>query len=87
MSKTRETAGSIRETERLERKFDRERQVRAASVCPGCGGKKDPGCVVCWRCFKYREDVTPFKYADGVDLEEWLEQIGRPTLEEQGIVS
>jgi hypothetical protein len=66
-----------------------ESEVRAARVCPGCGGPKDPGCIVCWPCLKYRDQ--PFKYFQNDtpragDLELWLASIGRPTLTEQGIL-
>ena len=53
-----------------------ENAVRKETHCRGCGGAKPEGCVVCWNCFKYRSDVTPFKYFDG-GLDEWLVSIGR----------
>ena len=67
----------------------RDRQVRQSRLCPGCGKTKDIGCVVCWKCFKHRD--SPFKYfASGTeyagDVSQWLTSIGRPTLEEQGIL-
>ena len=40
-------------------------QARTETVCRGCGGEKEAGLIVCWPCFKYREDVVPFKYFDG----------------------
>ena len=55
-----------------------ENEVRKEIVCRGCGGIKQPGCVVCWGCFKYRQDVTPFKYFDG-DINEWLEHVRNET--------
>ena len=30
--------------------------------------------IVCWPCFKYRDDIVPFKYFDGT-FEEWLERV------------
>ncbi|MFH1921773.1 MAG: hypothetical protein ABIP48_18060 [Planctomycetota bacterium] len=66
-----------------------DRTVRASTKCPGCGKPKQVGCVVCWPCFKYRDN--PLKYfandtPDAGDLVAWLKAIGRPSLEEQGIV-
>lgn len=48
-----------------------ESHLRALTTCCGCGGHKDTGCVVCWQCFKYREDITPLKY-DGRSVADWL---------------
>ncbi len=67
-----------------------EHEVRNHPTCAGCGRPKDPGCLVCWPCFKYRE-VDCFKYwASDTPLagnvRAWLEAIGRPSLEEQGIL-
>jgi hypothetical protein len=69
------------------------RPWRNETVCRGCGKAKGAGDLVCWGCFKYREDC--FKYfcgvvvgtdADGQDvweseedhLNRWLSSIGRP---------
>lgn len=60
-------------------------QIRQSAVCPGCSGRKDLGCVVCWSCFK-RHGGIPFKYWAG-DLEAWLKAHGRPSLEEQGLAA
>lgn len=43
---------------------------RKSNKCVGCRGPKDPGCVVCWGCFKSGVDgfsvhagiKLPFKY-------------------------
>jgi hypothetical protein len=51
-----------------------EDELRRQTVCQGCGQSKDVGCVVCWGCFKYRQDVEPFKYFDG-DIGQWLEMV------------
>ncbi|MCX7428806.1 MAG: hypothetical protein NTW96_24670 [Planctomycetia bacterium] len=48
-----------------------EETMRAEAVCRGCGKPKDAGCIVCWGCFKYRTDITPFKWFDGT-IEEWI---------------
>ena len=48
-----------------------EAHLRQLSVCCGCGGSKNVGCVVCWDCFKYRKDITPLKY-DGRSVADWL---------------
>lgn len=66
-----------------------DEQVRQSPVCPGCGKAKNVGCVVCWGCFKYRDN--PFKYfhndtPEADDLAAWLKEISRPTLKEQGIL-
>ncbi len=47
--------------------------VRGLSICPGCGGPKSGGCLVCWDCFKYRLDITPLKYYGG-SLADWLNE-------------
>lgn len=52
-----------------------EAAERNNETCCGCGKAKElPRQVVCWKCFKYRTDVTPLKYFDG-SLTEWLEHI------------
>lgn len=60
-----------------------QRAARLATFCPGCGKPKEPGLIVCWPCFKYRNDG--FKWAGDCDLEKWLQRIGRPSLAAQGI--
>ncbi len=50
----------------------REMKARQATICEGCDKPKDKGLVVCWGCFKYRDNA--FKYFDG-SLDEWLEDI------------
>ena len=48
--------------------------VRTLTTCPGCGGPKQLGCIVCWPCFKHRTDgVISFKYYAG-SLVDWLNQ-------------
>jgi len=39
-----------------------ENELRALSVCVGCGKPKDSSTIVCWNCFKYTEAFTPLKY-------------------------
>ena len=51
-----------------------EEQARTEAFCRGCGGEKEAGLIVCWPCFKYRDDIVPFKYFDGT-FEEWLERV------------
>ena len=51
-----------------------EKTARNEEVCQGCENPKDKGTPLCWDCFKYRKDVTPFKYFNG-SLSQWLEQI------------
>lgn len=60
--------------------------TQTTNICPGCDKESDSGGQVCWNCFKYRTDITPFKYFDG-SLEEWLARIPKaaadlgPTIE------
>ena len=51
-----------------------EEHVRTETICRGCGEAKEAGLIVCWICFKYREDIVPFKYFGGT-LAEWLGRI------------
>ena len=51
-----------------------ELQARKETKCRGCGKPKTKGCIVCWDCFKYRTDITPFKEFTG-SLEDWLQLI------------
>lgn len=68
--------------------YPTEEQARKATTCPGCGKAKDTGLIVCWHCFKYRTDCTPFKYwtagPDGTTartaddmLAGWLAMLGK----------
>jgi hypothetical protein len=57
---------------------DLEEVARTETVCRGCGDEKELGLVVCWPCFKYREDVVTFKYFDGT-LTEWLRTLPKST--------
>lgn len=44
-------------------------EARASAICPGCGGRKDVGPVVCWeRCWRGQGGL---KYS-GLDTGEWL---------------
>ena len=47
-------------------------EMRAATVCAGCGSQKQQGLVLCWQCYKYRQDITAYKYFHG-SMEEWLD--------------
>lgn len=38
-----------------------KKEYRQLDVCVGCGKPKEPGLLVCWDCFKYREDIWPLK--------------------------
>ena len=46
-----------------------EQKEREGTVCCGCGGLKDVGCIVCWHCFKAPRH--PYKTWDGT-LAEWI---------------
>ena len=35
-----------------------EERARTETVCRGCNGEKGTGLIVCWPCFKYREDIV-----------------------------
>lgn len=56
-----------------------DEQARLSEICPACKKPKALELVVCWTCFKYREDVIPFKYFEGKDsndlLQEWLDYV------------
>ena len=60
--------------------------ARYLDYCPGCGEPKSLSDIhswtpMCWNCFKYRKDVTPFKWASArMTLNAWLLSIGRPEL-------
>jgi hypothetical protein len=54
--------------------YELEEQARTETVCRGCGGEKELELIVCWPCFKYRDDIVPFKYFDGT-FTEWLERV------------
>ncbi|MBU0478307.1 hypothetical protein KKC91_07040 [bacterium] len=59
-----------------------QRTMRDEKVCRGCGSPKDKGSPVCWDCYKYRKDITPFKYFDG-DISQWLEQVKKLKAQER----
>ena len=54
--------------------YELEEQARTETLCRGCGGEKEIGLIVCWPCFKYREDIVPFQDFGG-PLSEWLERV------------
>ena len=58
-----------------------ESEARKLDTCPACDSPKSKGCIVCWDCFKYREGITPLKYAN-VPFEVWL-RITREIIEKQ----
>jgi hypothetical protein len=58
----------------MDESYALEEQARTETFCRGCGGEKEDGLIVCWPCFKYRDDIVPFKYFDGT-FEEWLERV------------
>lgn len=47
-------------------------QARASAFCIGCHSLKQPGLLVCWRCFKVYcpTNPTPLKYS-GLSFEDW----------------
>lgn len=50
-------------------------EYRIAAICAGCQCTKDVGLLVCWNCFKYRSDLTPYRYfyeAGRGDFLAWL---------------
>lgn len=49
-----------------------EDEQRKKTTCVACGGDKPLGLVVCWGCFKYRDNA--FKYSD-LSFEDWLKEI------------
>lgn len=50
-----------------------EDQCRNSTTCIACGDTMQLGMVVCWGCFKHRDNA--FKYSD-LELVEWLAEIG-----------
>jgi hypothetical protein len=56
-----------------------ERRAREAPYCQACGCRKEPsgpaGLLVCWECFKYRQDITPLKYTEDGDFLRWLQSL------------
>ena len=46
-----------------------EVEARQKAKCI-CGADKTPGAIVCWTCFKYRNDLMPLKYYPGT-FEAW----------------
>lgn len=53
-----------------------ETAARNELICRGCGDEKETGLVVCWKCFKYRQN--PWKDS-GLDLKSWLQEVGGNT--------
>ena len=49
-------------------------ELEERARCRSCNGEKETGLIVCWPCFKYREDIVPFKYFDGT-LSQWLQTV------------
>lgn len=50
-----------------------EDEQRKTTTCIACGDDKPIGNVVCWNCFKHRDN--PYKYSE-LELEDWLKSIG-----------
>jgi hypothetical protein len=48
-----------------------EDQARKITKCLGCGCDKGLSAVVCWKCFKHRDDMPVLKYFDGT-FQDWL---------------
>lgn len=53
--------------------MDFETKQRESDICIACGDRKDVGNVVCWDCFKYRDNA--WKYSE-LELIDWLKEIG-----------
>lgn len=51
-----------------------EIEARKSYNCPACNNAKEQNSLVCWDCFKRREDVTPLKYFEGT-FTEWMKLI------------
>jgi len=51
-----------------------EEQARHEPYCRGCREKKEMDLIVCWRCFKYRENSL--KYFRGT-FQEWLQSLSK----------
>lgn len=59
-----------------------EDMARDSQICV-CGEEKTKGALVCWDCFKRREDVTPLKYF-GRPYGEWLQTLPQLVQIERG---
>lgn len=44
---------------------------RKKEICIGCESPKSQGLVVCWKCFKHRTDIIPYKDFEG-GFEAWV---------------
>lgn len=55
-----------------------EKNARKSDICLACLADKEPGNVLCWNCYKYRTDITPYKDFHG-SLEEYLDYMGIAT--------
>ena len=70
------------------RTLDLDTQWRMSTVCPGCGETKEAGLdkgMVCWNCFKGRNNKPPLKYwcygpwhDHNLGLATWLMELRRP---------
>ena len=49
-----------------------EEEARQLKTCPACGKPKNKGLIVCWHCFKHRDNSL--KYS-GLSFENWLNSI------------
>lgn len=57
--------------------YELEQHAREELVCLGCNGPKETGPIVCWDCFKRRQDgAGPFKYFGG-SFSDWLRESRR----------
>lgn len=50
----------------------KEQEARDSKVCPACKKEKNKGLIVCWGCFKYREN--PLKYSP-LPFNQWIKII------------
>lgn len=48
-----------------------EYEARIANKCPACNQNKEQGSLVCWDCFKRRDDIIPLKFYQGT-FNQWL---------------
>lgn len=52
---------------------NKEQEYRDMDTCIVCKQEKSAGLIVCWDCYKYREDMTPFKYYKGT-IEDYIKE-------------
>jgi len=75
-----ETSNNAIKKERKRQGYDKdykqEEIARKSEICPACNKEKNKGLIVCWDCFKYREN--PLKYSF-LPFAKWIKTINQTT--------